>query len=196
MNMTEHRALKAFSTSPPFPNAPVGVAMAPFRMNRLIINFPSGKRIIMMWNSSDTVAFVKAIIEGKMGIPARNQVLHWVGAAEPLTDHRTLTSYNIRDWTHIKMEVLLEGGGNDHMNFDNMYDEFGFRIWVQTIGGQNIGVVINNMDSTDFLKVRIFKWTGIPPSRQRLIYGNELEDGVSLGSYGLVPGATVKMACS
>jgi len=67
---------------------------------------------------------------------------------------------------------------------------------VQTIGGQNIGVLINNMDTTDVLKNRMFKWTGIPPSRQHLIYGDKLEDGVSFGNYGLIPGATVTMAIS
>jgi hypothetical protein len=150
-----------------------------------------------MWNSSDAVAFIKSVIEGKMGVPARNQVLRWSGAATPLLNDRTLTSYKIRDQTYIDVEVLLEGGVNDHLNYDDLHDhEFGFRIWVQAIGGQNIAVIIKNTDTTDFLKARVFKWTGIPPHHQRLIYGNELNDGVLLGNYGLTPGATVNMAVS
>ena len=90
--------------------------MAPFRTNRLVIHFPSGKRIIVMWNTSDTVAFIKSVIEGKMGVPARNQLLRWCGAATPLLDDRTLTSYNIRHEAYIIVEVLLEGGTNDHLN--------------------------------------------------------------------------------
>jgi len=170
--------------------------MGPFRTSRLVVNFPSGKRIIMMWNKSDSVAYIKSAIENKMGIPTRNQVLHWSGAAAPLQDNRTLTSYNIRDEAHINVEVLLEDGSKEHMNYDNLHDELGFKIWVQTIGGQNVAVVINNTDSTDFLKLRILKWTGIPPNRQRLIFGDELRDGVLLNTYGLHPGATVKMAVS
>ena len=72
----------------------------------------------MMWNKSDSVTYVKSAIENKMGIPTRNQVLHWSGAAAPLQDNRSLTSYNIRDEAHINVEVLLEGGSKEHMNYD------------------------------------------------------------------------------
>jgi len=130
MITTKHRALNAISASSatqlPDAHPPIGIAMAPFRLNRMVINFPSGKRFIMMFHSSDSVAYVKIVIEGKTGIPAKHQVLRWTGAAEPLVDNRTLKSYNICDEVHIKMEVLLEGGCNEFMNFDTMHDEFGF----------------------------------------------------------------------
>ena len=81
-----------------------------------------------------------------MGVLARNQLLRWWCAATPLLDDRTLTSYNIRDETYINVEVLLDGSMNDHLNYDDLHDEFGFSIWVQTLGGQNIAVIIKNTD--------------------------------------------------
>ena len=141
--MTERRALRHQQNAPSRVQQRSHPAMAPFRTKRLVIHFPSGKRIIVMWNTSDTVTFIKSVIEGKMGVPAKNQVLRWSGAATPLLNDRTLTRYNIRDETYINVEVLLEGGMNDHLNYDDLHDdEFGFRNWVQAIGGQNIAVII------------------------------------------------------
>ena len=35
---------------------------------------------------------------------------------------------------------------------DMKKDEFGYRIWVKRLGGQNRGVVVTQMDFADFLK--------------------------------------------
>ena len=74
-----------------------------------------------------------------------------------MLDDRTLTSYNICDEAYINVEVLLEGGMNNHLNYDDLHNKRGFRIWAQTIGGQNNAVIIKNKDTTDFLKTRVLK---------------------------------------
>ena len=59
---------------------------------------------------------------------------------------------------------------------------------------QNLRVVITQMDTTNFLNEQILASTGLPKHQQRLIFGTELEDGRTLGSYGVQLGATVHMA--
>ena len=43
--------------------------MAYVRANRLIIVFPNGRQIVVMWNKADKVVHIKHMIEAKTNVP-------------------------------------------------------------------------------------------------------------------------------
>lgn len=53
---------------------------------------------------------------------------------------------------------------------------------------------MNMSETVECLKQKIYTAEGIPPDQQRLIYaGRQLEDGLTLGSYSIVPDSTVHL---
>ena len=147
--------------------------MLNMRTKRIFIEFPFGKRICVMWNKKDYISHIKDRIQDKTGIPPEQQDLIWHGTLEPipLDAGRTIISYNIRDECVLKLVIRLRGGA-DHddfqsdLYFDSMTDEKGYRIWISTLGGQSVGIVVGDNDTVRFVKQRVFEWTGVPAYQQ------------------------------
>ena len=59
--------------------------MAYVRANRLIIVYPNGRQIVVMWHKADKVIHIKRRIESKTSVPCELQVLQKRGAPEPLS---------------------------------------------------------------------------------------------------------------
>ena len=175
--------------------------MLNMRTKRIFIEFPSGKRICLMWNNKDYISHIKDRVQENTGIPLEQQDVLWLGTLEPipLDAGRTIISYNIREECVLKLVIRLRGGA-DHddfqsdLYFDSMTDEKGYRIWISTLGGQSVGIVVGDNDTVRFVKQRVFESTGVPAYQQHLVYGAELEDCKTLGDYGVLPGAKVSMA--
>ena len=71
--------------------------MAYVRANRLIIVFPNGHQIVVMWNKADKVVHIKHMIEAKINVPCELQILQKRGALDPLVDEHLFTGSNTRD---------------------------------------------------------------------------------------------------
>ena len=168
----------------------------PFRTWRLHVIFPSDKQVVVMWNRNDPVSHVKQYLEVKYGIPREQQVLQWVGAAKPLVNERKLVEYNLGDEAVVRLSVNLVACSKQEQScyFDDMTDETGFIVWIKTVGLQNLAVEVTPKGTVMFLKERARVWTGVPTHQQHLIFGTELEDDHTLGSYGMQPGAMINMA--
>ena len=68
----------------------------------------AGDTITLDVDPSDTIASVKVKIQTKEGIPADHQRL--VFAGKQLEDSRTLSSYNIRNFSTVDLILRLRGG--------------------------------------------------------------------------------------
>jgi len=171
----------------------------PATRNLLVtVKFPSKARITIMSNINDTLSYIKMRIEERTGVKFALQTLTCPFIQDELTNDRTLKSYNIhhRAFFHVNIKLCgvidIDSNGIFH---DNFQDEFGYRIWVSTSGGQQISFKVHPSDPVLYPKGRIEKWTGVPMSQQHLVHASVKLDGLqTMFDCSIGPGATVSMA--
>ena len=68
------------------------------------------------------------------------------------------------------------------------------QLLIKTLAGKTITVDVNDNDTVDQLKQKLFDKEGIPVDQQRLIFGGkQLESDKTLTDYGVAPGATMHL---
>ncbi|KAL7602557.1 hypothetical protein Lser_V15G22993 [Lactuca serriola] len=144
---------------------------------KIFVRTPMGKTITLEVESSDKIGEVKSKIEEIEWIEPQNQLLNIEGKA--LEGSRTLADYNIQKESTLHLSLWLRGD---------------MRIFVKTLTGETISMVVESSETIGNLKKKIRKIDGNPLSRYYLIIaGKNLEDGKTLRDQNIQNGSTLHM---
>ena len=128
----------------------------------------------------DTVKSVKHKIQEKQGIPTDQQRITF--KTLDLHDSRILSDYNIQNESSLNLELRPAGSSTGEE----------MEIFVKTLTGKTITIKVKSSNTVETLKEKIQSSQGMPPNRQKLIFGaRELKDGTTLSEYSLSNWSTV-----
>ncbi|CAL4997137.1 unnamed protein product [Urochloa decumbens] len=154
---------------------------------QIFVEFSKHKMIKLKVEPSDAIDNVKEMIHAKEGIPPDQQNLifwviwiHAITIYTALEDGRTLAYYNILNESTLKLDAPS--------NSD-------FKIFLKTLAGKYITLhEVSWYQSVHYIKMKIHKEEGIPPSQYELFFaGKQLEGDHNLGRYGIHQDSTLHL---
>lgn len=133
----------------------------------LYAKWPTGRTLLFVAHSSDTIGPIKAQIQATDGIPEDQQRFIWNGLL--LRDDITLENYNIKTESILHFFLRLRGQ---------------YKLFVRISTGKMITRDVESSDSIENVKMKIQDALGVRPDQQILLSNDmELEDARTLESY-------------
>lgn len=147
---------------------------------QIFIEPPTGPRISLDAEPSDSIENIKAKIQDTAGYTPDQQILSYQG--HDLEDGRTLSDYNIQRDSVVQLQFPSAGSTTMHLS-------------VRTPSGSVLTVDVEGSDSVESLRILIESQIGASPASQILTFaGSTLVDGRVLADYNLHQGDTVLLA--
>ena len=142
--------------------------ITPFPWEPIYVWTPTGKISVKVCGHY-AVAYVKAKIQEKQGIPPEIQQLTYAGKC--LEDNKTLMEYNIEVEDTLRLFLCFSSWG---------------QIFVKTLTGKIISLDVEHDDTIKCVKTKIQDKEGISPDVQQLYFdGKQLEDDRTLAEYAV-----------
>jgi ubiquitin len=156
-----------------------------------------GKTLALRVDSSNLVDTVKDIIQQREGVPQTEQRLIFAG--KQLENGRTLSQYNIQKDNTLHLVLRLRSSlqkpkysAFEYARATGAAIGDSMAIFVKTLLGKTITVVVNNNDTVEQIKKRIEDKERIPIRQQRLIFsGAQLEDTARIYEYQIQKESTI-----
>jgi ubiquitin C len=136
-------------------------------MIQVFVKIQNGRTMIVEVPRNSNIQMIKSQIYKKQGIPICKQRL--IYNTKELENDNTLSFYNIQPESNLMLNLKLGGG---------------VHIIVKTLEGTSVEIDIDEEDTIETLKYKIYEKEGISVENQRLIYERKkLDDHKTLSDY-------------